>query len=147
MRRVETKHTHVARVARAVPLEDLGRRRLSRSVGPKQAEDLTHADREAHTTKRLELAVRLTKIGDLDRIHATETLLVPQSRTQRFIARHQPDEVVADSRAFEVVLTPEEEGGYSVSVPGLPGCFSQGETREEALAMIREAIERVTVNV
>jgi predicted RNase H-like HicB family nuclease len=66
---------------------------------------------------------------------------VPQSRTQRFIARHQPDEVVADSRAFEVVLTPEEEGGYSVSVPGLPGRFSQGETCEEALAMIREAIE------
>ncbi|HEX2703248.1 MAG TPA: type II toxin-antitoxin system HicB family antitoxin [Solirubrobacteraceae bacterium] len=48
---------------------------------------------------------------------------------------------MADSRAFEVVLTPEEEGGYSVSVPGLPGCFSQGETRDEALAMIREAIE------
>jgi predicted RNase H-like HicB family nuclease len=48
---------------------------------------------------------------------------------------------MADSRAFEVVLTPEEEGGYSVSVPGLPGCFSQGENREEALAMIREAIE------
>jgi antitoxin HicB len=45
------------------------------------------------------------------------------------------------SREFEVVLTPEEEGGYSVSVPALPGCVSQGETREEALAMIREAIE------
>lgn len=42
---------------------------------------------------------------------------------------------------FEVVLTPEEEGGYSVSVPALPGCTSQGQTREEALAMIREAIE------
>lgn len=45
------------------------------------------------------------------------------------------------SREFEVVLTPEEEGGYSVSVPALPGCVSQGQTREEALAMIREAIE------
>lgn len=45
------------------------------------------------------------------------------------------------SREFEVVLTPEEEGGYSVSVPALPGCTSQGETREEALVMIREAIE------
>jgi antitoxin HicB len=44
-------------------------------------------------------------------------------------------------REFEVVLTPEEGGGYSVSVPALPGCASQGETREEALAMIREAIE------
>lgn len=45
------------------------------------------------------------------------------------------------SREYEVVLTPEEDGRYSVTVPALPGCVSQGETREEALAMIREAIE------
>lgn len=45
------------------------------------------------------------------------------------------------AREFEVVLQPEEEGGYSVFVPGLPGCASQGETRDEALAMIKEAIE------
>ena len=45
------------------------------------------------------------------------------------------------AREFEVVLTEEEEGRYSVTVPALPGCTSQGETREEALAMIREAIE------
>jgi antitoxin HicB len=44
-------------------------------------------------------------------------------------------------REFEVVLMPEGEGGYSVTVPSLPGCTSQGETRVEALAMIREAIE------
>jgi antitoxin HicB len=44
-------------------------------------------------------------------------------------------------REFEVVLQPEDEGGFSVFVPGLPGCVSQGETREEALAMIKEAIE------
>jgi predicted RNase H-like HicB family nuclease len=48
---------------------------------------------------------------------------------------------VTASREFEVLLTPEEDGCYSVSVPALPGCTSQGETREEALAMIREAIE------
>jgi antitoxin HicB len=44
-------------------------------------------------------------------------------------------------REYAVVLTAEEDAGYSVSVPGLPGCTSQGETREEALAMIGEAIE------
>ena len=44
-------------------------------------------------------------------------------------------------REYEVVLTPEDDGGYSVTVPALPGCTSQGETREEALDMIREAIE------
>lgn len=45
------------------------------------------------------------------------------------------------SREYEVVLTPEAEGGFSVTVPALPGCASQGGTREEALSMIREAIE------
>jgi antitoxin HicB len=44
-------------------------------------------------------------------------------------------------REYDVVLIPEDEGGFSVSVPALPGCASQGETREEALAMVREAIE------
>ena len=48
---------------------------------------------------------------------------------------------MSSSREYEVVLTPEDDGGYSVSVPALPGCTSQGETREEALDMIREAIE------
>lgn len=48
---------------------------------------------------------------------------------------------MATSREFEVLLAREEDGSYSVSVPALPGCTSQGETREAALAMIREAIE------
>jgi antitoxin HicB len=47
----------------------------------------------------------------------------------------------AKSLEFEVVLQPESEGGCSVSVPALPGCHTQGETREEALAMARDAIE------
>jgi predicted RNase H-like HicB family nuclease len=42
---------------------------------------------------------------------------------------------------FEVVLQPETEGGFSVSVPALPGCHTQGETREEALEMAKDAIE------
>lgn len=48
---------------------------------------------------------------------------------------------MANQREFEVVLQPEDEGGFSVFVPRLPGCASQGETREEALTMIKEAIE------
>lgn len=40
---------------------------------------------------------------------------------------------------FKIVLEEEEEG-YNVYVPTLPGCVSQGETREEAFANIREAI-------
>ena len=42
---------------------------------------------------------------------------------------------------YTVILVPEEESGYSVEVPALPGCYTQGETREEAIAMAREAIE------
>ncbi len=48
---------------------------------------------------------------------------------------------MASEREFEVVLQPEPEGGFSVSVPDLPGCHTQGETVEEALAMARDAIE------
>ena len=44
------------------------------------------------------------------------------------------------ARTFRVLLTPEAEGGFSVSVPSLPGCFTQGETIEEAMTMAREAI-------
>jgi predicted RNase H-like HicB family nuclease len=42
---------------------------------------------------------------------------------------------------YTTMFTPEEGGGYSVYVPALPGCFSQGETFEEAVANIKEAIE------
>ncbi len=41
---------------------------------------------------------------------------------------------------FYVVFEQEEDGGFSVSVPALPGCFSQGDTFEEALKNIEEAI-------
>jgi predicted RNase H-like HicB family nuclease len=41
---------------------------------------------------------------------------------------------------YTVILHKAEEGGYWVEVPALPGCFSQGETVEEALTNVREAI-------
>jgi predicted RNase H-like HicB family nuclease len=44
-------------------------------------------------------------------------------------------------RRYTVVLTPEPEaGGYSVAVPALPGCYTQGDTLEEALDNARDAI-------
>jgi predicted RNase H-like HicB family nuclease len=42
---------------------------------------------------------------------------------------------------LKVVLEKSEEGGYTAFVPSLPGCISEGDTREQALANIREAIE------
>ncbi len=45
------------------------------------------------------------------------------------------------SRQYTIVLIPEpEEGGYSVLVPALPGCVTQGETVEECMAMAQDAI-------
>lgn len=41
---------------------------------------------------------------------------------------------------IKVVLEPQKEGGYTVHVPSLPGCLSEGETIEEALKNIKEAI-------
>ena len=41
---------------------------------------------------------------------------------------------------YEVVLEPSEEGGYTVYVPALRGCVSEGDTEEEALENIKDAI-------
>jgi len=43
---------------------------------------------------------------------------------------------------YKIVLEPDpEDGGYVVHCPALPGCYSQGDTRDQALDNIREAIE------
>ena len=42
---------------------------------------------------------------------------------------------------IKVLLEASDEGGYTVYVPALPGCISEGETVEDALTNIREAIE------
>ena len=42
---------------------------------------------------------------------------------------------------LKVVLEPSDEGGYTVYVPSLPGCISEGEIIDEALTNIQEAIE------
>ena len=42
---------------------------------------------------------------------------------------------------LRIVLEPSDEGGYTAYVPTLPGCISEGNSRDEALSNIREAIE------
>jgi predicted RNase H-like HicB family nuclease len=43
---------------------------------------------------------------------------------------------------YTAIFEPDKEvGGYSVSIPALPGCVSQGDTFEEAVANIKEATE------
>jgi len=42
---------------------------------------------------------------------------------------------------LRVLLELSDEGGYTATVPALPGCISEGDSREQALANIQEAIE------
>ncbi len=45
-------------------------------------------------------------------------------------------------RNYTIILDPDfEEGGYTVTVPALPGCITQGETIEQCIERAREAIE------
>ena len=43
--------------------------------------------------------------------------------------------------SYRVLLTKELEGGYTVTVPSLPGCVTYGDTVDEAIRMAREAID------
>lgn len=45
-----------------------------------------------------------------------------------------------DKLTFQIIYTPEEAGGFTATVPSLPGCISYGETLEEAETMIADAI-------
>ena len=41
---------------------------------------------------------------------------------------------------IQVVLEPSDEGGYTALVPALPGCISEGDTKDDAIQNVREAI-------
>lgn len=64
------------------------------------------------------------------------TSIAPHSLKRTKCLRHEPDEV---TMKYKVALKESDEG-YSVSVPGLPGCWSQGETEAEAIANIEVAL-------
>jgi len=58
------------------------------------------------------------------------------------ISQDRKYKVTVKGKAYDVVLHPDtEDGGYWVECPDLPGCDSQGETVEEALEMIKDAIK------
>ena len=49
--------------------------------------------------------------------------------------------ISSQKMTLKIVLEPSEDGGYTVYVPALPGCISEGDTVEESLKNIQEAIE------
>jgi predicted RNase H-like HicB family nuclease len=58
------------------------------------------------------------------------------------VCRERAYTVSVAKKAYEVVLHPDaEEGGFCVACPGLPGCDSQGDTVDESLEMIKDAIK------
>ncbi len=48
--------------------------------------------------------------------------------------------ILGETMNYKVIFEPQEEGGYTVFVPSLPGCISEGDTYEEAMVNIRDAI-------
>lgn len=57
------------------------------------------------------------------------------------MARTLTNTTLLETMNLKVVLEPSDEGGYTVYVPSLPGCISEGESIDEALTNIQEAIE------
>lgn len=47
---------------------------------------------------------------------------------------------MSEPREFEYVLEPQSDGGFLIYVPELPGLATEGDTREEAIAMLRDAL-------
>jgi len=56
------------------------------------------------------------------------------------MSNHQKEKAMSDRR-YTIILHPDmDEGGYTVTVPALPGCVTQGEIIEEAIVMAKDAI-------
>jgi antitoxin HicB len=52
-----------------------------------------------------------------------------------------------ESMKFRVIVQPDEDGVFVAECPTLPGCISQGKTRTEAMANIKDAIEGYLASV
>jgi predicted RNase H-like HicB family nuclease len=50
------------------------------------------------------------------------------------------EQMMTNTQTYEVILEPSDEGGFTAYVPALRGCVSEGDTEDEALLNIREAI-------
>ncbi|HLG64024.1 MAG TPA: type II toxin-antitoxin system HicB family antitoxin [Ktedonosporobacter sp.] len=81
--------------------------------------------------------VRFTALPDGAKADAVNRVATVRGTISKFSGGRRGNEQMR----LTVVLEPSEEGGYTIYVPALPGCISEGETKEEALANIKEAIK------
>jgi predicted RNase H-like HicB family nuclease len=94
---------------------------------------LTNKDREIIDTLKKGQDVFAIAIGELINDLKSKTSKVTMDRVYM---------VQVSKRGLKVMLHPDlEDGGYWVECPELPGCFSQGDSVEEALDMIKDAIQ------
>jgi predicted RNase H-like HicB family nuclease len=94
---------------------------------------LTNKDKEIIDTLKRGQYVLAIAIEELIRDLRGKTSKISTERSYK---------VNVSKREFRVILHPDlEEGGYWVECPGLPGCSSQGDSVEEALDMIKDAIK------
>jgi predicted RNase H-like HicB family nuclease len=56
------------------------------------------------------------------------------------MAQARPKKATRKTGAYDVILEPSDEGGFTIYVPALPGCISEGDTEEEALENIKDAM-------
>lgn len=72
-------------------------------------------------------------------------LQLPEVEIDRIVVAEAEDDAAWDEVvpgfSYQVLLTKELEGGYTVTVPTLPGCITYGETKDEAISMAYEAID------
>lgn len=92
---------------------------------------LASGRKEIFDTLKSQFVLTLS-IGEL--VHELRGQVMSFVRTSR-------EKVTVGGKEYEVILTPEiEDGGYSIVCPSLKGCRSQGDTKAEAIAMIKDAI-------
>ena len=114
---------HADRPLSTLHLIPQGKRILVRTSDPRQ-----HIDETGHG--QVVISIKVAPIASDLRRH------VAQLSAPRHI------EVRVRGQTYPVMLTPDlDAGGYSVAVPSLPGCFSEGDSVAEAREMAREAIE------
>ena len=89
----------------------------------------------------------ITMYGGLSGFASEVRRDVRQLHLERLLTRslrqvlHRLEPITLPLGSYEVILEPEADGGYHAFCPALKGCHSQGDTQEEAVANIREAIE------